>query len=162
MRILAAIGALAVAACSGEAPPPPAPAVPARLPAGEWEVTSTVTDLRSTDKTTPATAAKIGDRATARACVAADGVPPPELFAAPGNTCTAREPYVRNGRMTVQLECTRPGSGKVMAEVSGTFTADTLKGNVGTTSFFAGSGDYHLVQDVTGRRVGECPAAERS
>ena len=155
------IGAGLLAACSsGDAGEQKAAvaAVPAKLPAGQWEVTATVAGLRSTDKTTPAVKLKEGDTVTATGCVGADGQPPAELFAAKGDQCAAENPYVRNGRMNVQLDCTRTGAGKVMSDVSGKYTADGMTATVTTTSFFSGSGDYELRQEVTGKRVGECAA----
>lgn len=150
----------ALAACSSEAPPPPAPAASASLAAGQWEVTSKVAALRSTDKTDPAVAVKVGDTATASACIGPDGAPPAELFALEGHQCAAQNPYVRKGRMNMQLDCTAE-AGKVMGNVEGKFTADDLTATVTTTSSFVGSGDYELKREITGRRIGECssPAA---
>ena len=160
MRTLSIVlGAASLAACSSEAPPPPPAAAPAKLAAGEYEVTATVTGFRSTDGATPVLAAKQGDTVTSRACVGADGAPPPALFAAKGDVCTANNAYVRNGRMNLQLDCTRSGTpGKIMSEVNGSFTADGLKGSMTTNSFIQGTGDYELRADLAGRRVGECSA----
>ena len=162
MRVLI-IGSFAglVAACSSEAPPAkPAEAAPASLQAGEYEVTATVTSFRSTDDGTPVVQAKQGEVITSRACIGADGTPPAELFAAKGNSCAGQNVYARNGRLNMQLDCTRPGApGKVMSEVNGSFTADSLKGSMTTNSFFQGKGDYELRADLAGRRVGECTAA---
>ncbi|MFC7535950.1 DUF3617 domain-containing protein [Sphingomonas sp. GCM10030256] len=156
MRAVVTVAALmSLAACSSEAPPPPPAASPAKLAAGQWEVTAKVAELTSTDKTVPAVQAKVGDTATASACVEADGVLPAELFAVAGQQCAARNPYVRNGRMNLQLDCTA-GQGKVVGEINGKFTADSLTASVTSTSFFTGSGDYRLKRELTGRRIGEC------
>lgn len=162
MRAPAILAAFAlVAACSGEAPPP-APVVPATLVPGEWEVTATVADLAATEKSAPALAAEPGSATTTRACIAADRPPPPELFAAKGDECALQNPYARNGRLNLQLDCTRAGAGKVMGDITGSFTADSMKGSIATTTYFAGPGDYRLRQDFTGRRVGECSPTEAS
>ena len=162
MRSLLICSAAALlAACSSEAPQAKtAEAAPASLQAGEYEVTATVTGFRSTDDGTPLVQAKQGEVITSRACIGADGAPPAELFAAKGNTCTGQNVYARNGRLNMQLDCSRPGApGKVMSEVNGSFTADSLKGSMTTNSFFQGKGDYELRADLAGRRVGECSTA---
>lgn len=158
--ILLAAAAALTAGCSEEAAVTNAPAAaPATLAPGQYEITTTVTSFRSTDGNTPVVQAKQGDTATSRACVGAAGTPPPELFAAKGDVCTSGSAYARNGRMNLTLDCTRKGTpGKIMSEVNGSFTADSLKGSMSTTSFIQGPGDYELRQDFTGRRVGECTA----
>lgn len=167
MRLLLISGvAVALAGCSGETPTNQAASAevrPATIPAGEYEVTATVTQFRSTDGGTPVVQAKQGDTATARACVGADGAAPPELFAAKGDVCTAQNAYVRNGRMNMTLNCKREGTaGNIMTEVGGSFTKDSLKGTATTVSSLYGSGDYQLNQDFTGRRVGACAPAAAS
>lgn len=158
LGIMAAVGLLA--ACSGgeaEQQKVAAP-TPATLPTGQWEVTTRVASLKSTDKTTPLIKTAAGDVTTASGCVGADGAPPAELFAFKGDQCTVKDSYVRGGRVSVQLDCTRSGAGKVMGDVSGTYTADSMTGTATLTSFFTGSGDYELRQEITGKRVGECTA----
>ena len=162
--LLIAGGALVLAGCSGETPAnnqsAAAEAPPATLPAGEYEATATVASFRSTDGATPIVQVKQGDTSTARACVGAEGDPPPELFAAKGDVCTPQNAYVRNGRLNVTLNCKREGvSGSIMTEVSGTYTADSMKGASTTITSLSGSGDYQMAQDFTARRVGECKAA---
>lgn len=159
--MLIAAGAALLAGCGGEAQQKKeASAVPAKLTPGEYEVTATVKSFRSTDGNTPVLAAKQGDTITSQGCVGADGTPPPELFAAKGDACTVQNPYVRNGRMNLTLDCTRKGTpGKIMGEVNGSFTADGLTGSATTTSFIQGPGDYELRTDIAGRRVGACTAA---
>jgi len=77
-----------------------------------------------------------------------------------GDKCTIANPYVRNGRIGMDLTCTRKGqSGEVRQSVSGTFTADALDAEVSTTTYLSGTGDYAMTRTVTARRVGECPAA---
>ena len=160
LMIIAATAAL-MAGCSDDAPVAnTAAAVPAKLTPGQYEVTATVNSFRSTDGQTPVLQAKTGDTIVSRACVGADGSPPAELFGTKGDVCTVQNPYIRNGRMNLTLDCTRPGTpGKIMAEVNGSFTADSLKGSASTTSFIQGPGDYELRADLAGRRVGECTGA---
>ena len=75
-----------LAACGGEKAAPVAEEAPATLAAGLYEVSSEVTQLASTDNSTPATKLKLGDKGTIQACVAADGKPAPELLAEPKAT----------------------------------------------------------------------------
>jgi hypothetical protein len=159
--VLMTAGALLLAGCGGEEAPVQntAAAAPAKLTPGRYEMTATVASFRSTDGKTPVVSAKQGDKISTSGCVGADGAPPAELFAAKGDQCTVQNPYVRNGRMNLTLDCTRTGTpGKIMAEVNGSFTADGLSGTASTTSFIQGPGDYELRTDIAGRRVGECSA----
>ena len=156
---LLACTTLLLAACGQEEAPKKA-AAPATLPAGEYEVTATVTSLTSTDNTPVPTFTRQGERTTTRGCVGADGLPTAELLATRGDSCQLQNPYVRNGRMSFQLNCDRPGQGNVMADVSGTFTADGFAGTLTAASMFAGSGDFQLVQEITARKVADqCTAA---
>ncbi len=162
MRLLICAGAaLLLTACGSDEPAQnTAAAVPAKLAPGQYEVQMTVTGFRSTDGQTPVVKVKQGDVITSEGCVGADGVPAPALFAAKGDECTAQNPYIRNGRMNLTLDCTRKGvPGRIMEEVNGSFTADGITGKTSTTSFIQGPGDYELKADVKGRRVGECTAA---
>ena len=164
MRLVMCAGAaLLLAACGSDEPAQNTAATAAKLAAGQYEVQMTVTGFRSTDGNTPVIKAKPGDVITSQGCVGADGTPAPELFAAKGDACTPQNPYVRNGRLNLSLDCTRKGtSGRIMQEVNGSFTADALTGKVSTTSFIQGPGDYELKGDVKGRRVGECTAAPKA
>ena len=162
--IISALAAAAfVAGCSGESAQQPnaAEAETAKaLEPGEYELTAKVDQVRSTDKTTPATSLKVGASAPAmRACVAADGSLDPKMFAEASDSCTVADSYVRNGRMSVQLKCKRAGQGgNVMQLVDGDFTKDSFEAKVLGSTSFSGSGDYEMARSVTARRVGDCPA----
>lgn len=134
----------------------------AALAAGEYELSTTVEELRSTDDSTPATALKAGAPATVtRACVAADGTVDADMFAEGEDECSVTDSYLRNGRMSVQLRCTRAGkSGNVMQLADGDFSADSFEATVLGSTGFGGPGDYEMTRKVTARRVGDCPAAE--
>lgn len=156
---LAAAGLLA--GCSGDkAAPKPAEAKAAALQPGEYEITATIDEVRSTDKTTPATTAKAGDPPTTRrACVAAAGGIAQEAFADAGDKCTESSSYLRNGRLSLQLTCSRPDKGQVMQLADGSFKADSFEAKLTTATYFAGPGDYEMIRSFTGKRVGECSAA---
>ena len=152
--------ALLLAACGGETPKAEdKPVIPAKLPAGEWEVSSTVEALKSTDQTTPDIALKQGDTATHRACVAADVKPANDIFLAKGDQCSGTSVFIMNGRINASWTCQRPGKGQVMPAADGKYTADSFEVLVTTGTWFSGTGDYELTQRMKGKRVGDCPAA---
>jgi hypothetical protein len=160
MRIFAIVAIGMVAGCSGEAAPSDAPAkAAAALTAGEYAMTSTITAFRSTDGATPLTKAKLGAVTETKACVAADGTLDPAIFAEAGDSCTSTNSYVRGGRISMQLSCTRPSApGQIMPGVDATFTADAFEGTATTTTYLQGFGDYALTRTIAAKRVGDCPA----
>ena len=162
MRILAIVAIGLVAACSSEAPPADAPAeTAAALKPGEYEVSGKIETLRSTDGGTPATKSKLGDPPVlARACVAADGTMEPMMFGEAGDECKTENAYARNGRLNLQLSCTREGApGQVMQTINGSFTSEGFIAEATTGTYFTGSGDYSMKRTLAGKRVGECPPA---
>jgi len=164
MRILGIVAFGLLAACSSEAPPADAPAeTAAALKSGEYAMTSTITAFRSTDGATPLTKAKLGDVFETKACVAADGTLDPAIFAEAGDKCTATNSYIRGGRISMQLSCTRPSvPGQIMPGVDATFTADTFEGTATTTTYLKGFGDYALTRTIAAKRVGDCPALAKA
>ncbi len=162
-KLMAMAGlAAALASCGGEQKAEPAAeGPPATLPAGLYEMSSEVIQLASTDRTTPATSLKQGDKLVTRACVAAEGMPEPAMFAEDGDTCQIKNSYIRSGRMSVQLSCKRPGkSGDVMPAMMGSFTKDGFEGEITTLTYFIEDGDYRVTREVTAKRVGDCPPAD--
>jgi len=158
--IIAAGAAILVSACSEDAPVEQQEAAATALAGGQYEATWKVTSIRSVDRTTPLTNLKQDAAGTTLACVAADGTIDPALFAEDGDTCTIADPYMRNGRMSLSLTCERKGSGgQVRQSVSGTFKKDSLDGEVSTTTYLSGAGDYAMTRTMTAKRVGECPPA---
>jgi hypothetical protein len=152
---------LALAACGGEEKQEAAvEEVPATLAAGLYEVSAEVTQLASTDNTTPATKLKLGDKGVIKACVAADGKPEPALLAeAEGDKCEIKNSYIHNGRMSAQMSCTRSGeSGYVMPAMMGSFSKGGFEGEISTLTYFVADGDYRMTRKVTAKRVGDCPA----
>ena len=88
------------------------------LKPGQYQADWKVASLRSVDKTTPATNLKQGATGRTTACVT-DQIDP-ALFAEDGDSCTIANPYVRNGRLQMDLTCTRKGQdGQVRQSVSG-------------------------------------------
>lgn len=162
MRVVMGLaGAIMLAGCGGsDGGGAPAKAeIAAKLGAGLYEVTADVASLTSTDKSTPATKVKQGDKIAVKACVGPDGKLDPALLAEAGDTCTSPSSYARNGRLSVQLACTRAGeNGGVMVTTDGKFTADTFEGQAQSETQFYGDGDYKMTRKLTAKRVGDCPA----
>jgi len=159
-KLMPAAGlAFLLAACGGEKPAPVEEAA-AKLSPGLYELSYNVITLASTDKTTPATRLKAGDKGAIKACVAADGQPAPELLGEEGDKCAIKSSYIRNGRMNAEMSCTREGaSGPVMPAMTGSFSADGFEGEISTLTYFVEDGDYRLVREVIAKRVGDCPAS---
>jgi hypothetical protein len=159
--ILSVAGAGLLAACSDDSATKAKPEEEraASLKPGEYEVTAKVDEIHSTDKTTPKTASKVANPPTiTRTCVPAGGTIDPATFAEAGEKCSGSDNYLRGGRMSLQFKCNRAGE-QVTQMVDGNFTADSFTGKVITATYFQGSGDYELTRTITGKRVGDCPAA---
>jgi len=165
MSKLVCVGGLALAlvACGGAKQEQAAAAeeAPATLAAGLYELSAEVTQLASTDSSTPATKLKQGDKVTTKACVSADGKPAPELLAEAGDKCQLKSSYIRNGRMSAEMSCSREGKlGSVMPAMNGSFNKDGFKGEIMTLTYFVDNGDYRLTRKISAKRVGDCPAEE--
>jgi hypothetical protein len=152
--------ALLLTGCGGSEKAAPAEEeAAAKLSPGLYEVNYEVITLASTDKSTPATKLKQGDKSVIKACVAADSKPAPELLGEEGDKCEIKNSYIHNGRMSAQMSCARTGkSGLVMPAMMGSFTADGFEGEISTLTYFNEDGDYRLVRQVKAKRVGDCPA----
>lgn len=153
-----AAAAALLTGCGGEATKPAETATAKALTPGEYEITSEVTKLVSTDKTTPATNAKLGDKSTYRACVASDGTIDPPMFVDAGDQCTKQSSYARSGRLSIQYSCTRAGKGNIYPAADGNFDAKGFEAVVTVGTAFTGDGDYNLTRRLTAKRVGNCPA----
>jgi hypothetical protein len=153
--------AMVLAACGSEKPAPTKEEAADALKPGLYELASEVTELSSTDKTTPATKAKQGDKTTIKACVAADGKPAPEMFAEiPGDKCEIKNSYIHYGRISAQMSCKREGMrGEVMPAMMGSFKADSFEGDITSLTYFIEDGDYRMTRKVSAKRIGDCPAA---
>lgn len=163
-RATAMAATLLLAACggggSGDAPAKD-DTPPATLTPGEYEVSSEIISLASTDQTTPATSLKQGETAVVKACVAKDGTPDPALLGEAGDKCEATTSYISNGRMNIQLKCTRKGHpGQVMPTFDGKYTLDGFSGDAQALTYFVGDGDYRYTAKVTAKRTGDCPPAD--
>lgn len=157
--VIAVGGAVLLAGCGdGGQPVKNEPEAAKSIEPGQYQADWKVASLRSVDKTTPATNLKQDATGTTTACVTSQV--DPALFAEDGDSCTMADPYVRNGRIQMDLTCTREGqSGQVRQSVSGTFTADSIEAEVSTSTYLSGAGDYAMTRNFTAKRLGECPPA---
>lgn len=162
-RMLALAPLMMLAGCGGEPAAPAAEdkAPPATFPAGEWETTTLVEKLDSSDKSTPATTYKAKATTVAKVCAAAGAKPDPALFVEKGDKCTATSAYAKDGRISSSYNCNRPGHGLVTVTLDGKYDADTFEVAVSTGSFFSGTGDYVMTQNIKGKRLGDCAAAAK-
>lgn len=161
LTIAAATAAVALAACSEEAPQQNQAQQAKALTPGLYEASWTVSELRSTDKTDPATKMTVGATGTSKGCIQEGPVIDLALFAEESDKCTPTTSYTRGGRINIQMHCTRPDeAGPVMQTITGTSTAQGFQGEINTSTYLTGFGDYSMVRTVTGKRVGECPAGE--
>jgi outer membrane murein-binding lipoprotein Lpp len=161
--IFAASAALFLVSCSSEAPTTQNEAEPETLTAGQYQASWKVAQLRGAQNATPATNLKANGTGTTVACVGDDGSLDLALFAEDGDTCTASNAYVRNGRISIDVTCKREGAtGEVRQSVSGSYTKSTLEAEVSTTTYLGGSGNYTMTRTFSGKRVGKCPPATES
>lgn len=163
MRGLAFLPLLALAACGddGAAVRNEAPAAPAAVAAGQWTLESNVTQFAKADNGAPRIDTPVGTRASETVCVGPGDTPPPALFAGEGNDCHGDSIYARNGRVSVQMTCTRHGlSGAVLIGANGSFTGDTIEYDRDVRTNLVTDGDVTMNVHVTGRRTGAC-APER-
>ncbi len=162
MRGLIVIPLCLAAACSGGGEEKKAEQAPDAMQAGQWEISSEVTDFRSTDKATPALKAAAGDKSAAPACIEAgeEDKPPAAMFAGAGYECDYKDRYISGGRINLTLECEREAlEGNVMVSVQGTYKGDSLEGTATATSFLPGEGDFVMNSRISGRRTGPTCAA---
>jgi hypothetical protein len=149
---------LAAVACSGgddkSAAKAEAP-TPATMAPGQYASDIEVKSLRSTDGTEPAVKAKAGDKSAGGGCVTAAALPPPELFAEPGDKCSYKNSYIKDGMINASLDCTSKGiDGQVMYNVTGSYTATGFDATVDTTTYLPGRGDFAMTRSVKGRLTG--------
>ncbi|HYI41639.1 MAG TPA: DUF3617 family protein [Allosphingosinicella sp.] len=166
MRALIVIPLCLAAACSSGGEEKKAAEAADAMQAGQWEISTEVSDFRSTDKATPALKASAGDKAAAPACIEAgeEDKPPAEMFAGVGYECDYKDRYISGGRINLSLECEREAlEGKVMVSVQGTYKGESFEGTATATSFLPGDGDFSMNSKIVGRRTGPtcaAPAAE--
>jgi hypothetical protein len=163
MRFLIIVPLCLAAACSGGGgEEKKTEETAATMQAGQWEISSEVTEFRSTDKATPALKAAVGDKASTPACIEAgkEGKPPAAMFAGAGYECDYKDSYIRSGRITATLECERDAlDGKIFMTIQGSYKGDSFEGTSNASSYLSGDGDFAMNSKISGRRTGPTCAA---
>lgn len=163
MRALAFVPLLLAAACSGEAEAPKQqePAAASQLDAGQWELTSEVTQFAKADAGAPKIDTPVGTKETRNICITeADAKKPqPGMFGGGKDECTYGDFYMSGGRLSASVNCNRPGlSGNVATRADVDFKAASLEGTLNTTTYLNTDGDVRITRKLTGRRSGACEA----
>ena len=161
MRAFALVPLLLAAACSGgsEAPKQEEEAAATQLDAGQWELTTEVTQFAKADQGAPKINTSVGTKETRTVCIeAADAKKPlPALFGAEKDECTYGDFYMSSGRLSATVNCNRPGlSGNVATRADLDFKAKSLAGTLSTTTYLTSDGDVQITRKLTGRHTGQC------
>ncbi|MDR7153218.1 hypothetical protein J2W40_000012 [Sphingobium xenophagum] len=152
---------LGLGGCSSE--PTPAPAVedaPIVMQPGEWILTRKTTGYNTPSVTPEEYQEALRQVRDDKIClaIAPDGVPDTAALAgAEGTDCTYKDKLARNGRLIVTLACKAGrGTSDIMAE--GNYTADTMTLGTTMTKMQGGQPVLRTTHDLTGKRIGDCPA----
>ncbi len=163
MRLMLVLPLLLAAGCGGDAAPEEkkSNARLAALEAGQFELSSEVTNLASVDEGAPAINTPKGTRASQSVCLSGSGRAPTELFSGEGYECSYDNYYARNGRINALLSCTRSGlQGQIAMTVDGNFEAGQMSFTRNIRTILASDGDVQITERVTARRTGDCTAGE--
>jgi hypothetical protein len=133
-----------------------------RLEPGEWELTNEITNITLADQGTAAVPMKVGMRTTTKSCITPEQVeqPQPTIFASSKDTCTYKNFYMSRGRLVASMSCKQPGlDGEMLMTVEGDYTNTSMDVTVEMATSLVGPGDVKVNSKISGRRLGECPAA---
>jgi hypothetical protein len=162
MRAFALVPLLLAAACSGGSDvPKQEEAAAAKLDAGQWELTTEVTQFAKADQGKPKIDAPVGTKETRTVCLGeADAAKPqPAMFGGDKDECAYGDFYMSEGRLSATVNCKRPGlSGNVATRADVDFKAKSLEGTLSTNTYLTTDGDVQFSRKVTGRHIGQCTA----
>ena len=128
----------------------------AGIAAGMWELSSEVIALQSFDPNGTEGAPRPGTQTTEMVCVG-EGRPPTALFAEEGYQCEYDDYEVREGRITVTMQCAREGlSGPVSITARGSFADNSLRYSREVQTDRNTDGHLQINSGVTARHAGEC------
>ncbi|WP_066700038.1 DUF3617 domain-containing protein [Sphingobium amiense] len=154
-------GVMALAACGSDpAPAPEAEEKPIVMQAGQWELTRKTTGYNTPTVTPAQYQEALKQVSEDKVCISVDrdGLPTPDAIAGTeGSDCTYKDKLARKGRLIATLSC-KAGKGTSEIAVEGNYTADTLTLGATMTKVEGGSPVLRTTHDLTGRRVGDCPA----
>lgn len=128
---------------------------------GQWSITRKTTGYNTPTVTPAEYQAALKQIGEEKICIAVDaqGIPAADALAGKeGTACTYKDKMVRKGRLIATLACTA-GAGTSEIVVEGNYTADTMTLGTTMTKTQGGKAALRTTHDVTGKRVGDCPAA---
>ena len=158
--IAAAAAAMILAGCGSSGEETPVKEAAASLKPGEYQLAWSDIEMKAIDPKEKALAPIDAAAAfPAKACVSSRGGIDPPVFAETGDECKSVNSYTRNGLVNIQLTCTREGKGKLASMIDGKFAAESFDAKVQTSTSFSGEGNYTMSRSVSGKRIGDCPAA---
>lgn len=162
LAVLPITSTLALCACGGDpAPTPQAEEAPILMQAGQWAITRKTTGYNTPTVTPAEYQAALKQIGEEKLCITidAEGTPAADALAGKeGTACAYKDKMVRKGRLIATLSCTA-GAGTSEIVVEGNYTADTLTLGTTMTKTQGGNALLRTTHDVTGQRVGDCPAA---
>ena len=163
MRSLAFASLLVLAACSDDAGADQnkaADTANVELAPGQWETTTEITSVTSQDNGTPVL--KAAEKTVVSTCVGeGEGRKPPPAVLSGMEECSYDTVYMSRGRVTAAMSCTEPGlAGKILVSTEGKYQAESFDTSAQIQTALSGDGDVTASAKITGRRTGECTAAE--
>ena len=157
--LLIAASVLPLAACGGGGEEQAAEVKPPLMQPGEWEITHKVTGYNYDGLTAAEYQAKLGETATAKACITPETADRPDaaFLAAHRGDCTYDNLTATTGRLSATLTCKADG-GTVNILLDGSTRADGLILAEQSTLTADGKPTIRASADVTAKRLGDCPA----
>ena len=155
LATLAALGG-----CGSEPAPAPQEEAPIVMQAGQWQLIRKTTGYNTPTVTPAEYQEALKQVSYDKVCIAVDaaGVPDANALAgSEGTECTYKDKMLRKGRLIATLSC-KAGSGTSEITVEGNYTADTLTAGTTMTKTDGGQPVLRTTHDVTGKRLGDCPA----
>ncbi len=162
--LLIAASVLPLAACGGGgeekvAADDAAEAKPPLMQPGEWEITHKVTGYNYDGLTAAEYQAKLGETATAKACITPETADRPDaaFLATNRGECSYDNLTATTGRLSATLTCKADG-GTLNILLDGSSRAEGLILAEQSTLTADGKPTIRASADVTAKRLGDCPA----
>lgn len=158
------VATLMLAACGSDpAPAPESEEAPVVMQAGQWALTRKTTGYNTPTVTPAEYQAALRQVEESKLCIAIDreGLPDADALAGTeGTACSYKDKMVRKGRLIATLSC-KAGTGTSEITIEGNYTADMLTLGTTMTKMEGGAPVLRTTHDLTGQRIGDCPATTR-
>lgn len=137
------------------------------LQAGEWEMTTQMTDVQMEGMPEEMMAAMreqmLAETQTDSRCITEEEAADPSgsLFApeGAGSDCDFGESAVEGGVININATCQNPaGQGEAQMSIEGTYTATTMEAEFSFEGDAGGMGAMTMTGEMTAERTGECDA----